>query len=241
MTISNVLESFPVNLQEPVQRLYWLLINEMGVPREDFSELRKTVQHLAQSQHELAEAQKRTESRVEELAEAQKRTESRVGELAVAQKRTESCVEELADAQKRTEEKLQLLTDELRAGFRMVNEQFAALGSRWGLQTESALRKAVEAILQDTGHTVTRGYYGQREVDLVVRNGTHILLEIMSRLKNDDVDKLLESAADYEQREGIRPNLIIAAAYIGPGPMRRLLDSKLPIRFYSGEDDEVVA
>jgi predicted transcriptional regulator len=66
---------------------------------------------------ELAEAQKRTEQRldslagkVEELAEAQKRTEQRVEELAEAQKRTEQRldslagkVEELAEAQKRTE------------------------------------------------------------------------------------------------------------------------------------------
>ncbi|MCX8061565.1 MAG: hypothetical protein N3D16_03175 [Anaerolineales bacterium] len=39
---------------------------------------------------ELAEAQKRTEQRVEELAEAQKRTEQRVEELAVLQKQTAS-------------------------------------------------------------------------------------------------------------------------------------------------------
>lgn len=73
---------------------------------------------------ELAEAQRRTEerlealtarvdaltARVEELAEAQKRTEARldslaarVEELAEAQKRTEARVEELAEAQRRTE------------------------------------------------------------------------------------------------------------------------------------------
>lgn len=47
---------------------------------------------------------------------------------------------ELAGAQNRTEDKLQLLADEVREGFRKVNEQFSALGSHWGLQTESALR-----------------------------------------------------------------------------------------------------
>jgi hypothetical protein len=43
----------------------------------------------------LAEAQKRTEQRVEELAEAQKRTEQRVEELAEAQKRTEQILQKV--------------------------------------------------------------------------------------------------------------------------------------------------
>jgi hypothetical protein len=61
--------------------------------------------------HELAEAQKRTEARVEELAEAQKRTEARVEELVQAQKHTESALERLTHAQERTEEALRLLTE----------------------------------------------------------------------------------------------------------------------------------
>ncbi|MCX8069081.1 MAG: hypothetical protein N2738_01105, partial [Thermodesulfovibrionales bacterium] len=52
------------------------------VTRQEFYELHMIVK-------ELAEAQKRTEQRVEELAEAQKRTEKKVEELAEAQKRTE--------------------------------------------------------------------------------------------------------------------------------------------------------
>ena len=56
---------------------------QQTVTKEDFQDLRKTVS-------DLAEAQKRTETRLEELAEAQKRTEARVEELAEAQKRTEA-------------------------------------------------------------------------------------------------------------------------------------------------------
>ncbi len=50
--------------------------------REDFSELKSIVQELAQAQQELAEAQGRTEKRVEELAEAQGRTEIQMQNLA---------------------------------------------------------------------------------------------------------------------------------------------------------------
>ena len=84
-----------------------------AVTKVDFNELKEIVRDLALAQQELAQAQKRTEERVEELAQAQKRTEERVEELAQAQKRTEERVEELAlaqqelaQAQKRTEETL---------------------------------------------------------------------------------------------------------------------------------------
>ena len=65
------------------------------VTKVEFNRLERIVE-------ELAEAQKRTEQRldsltqrVEELAEAQKRTEARVKELAEAQKKTEETVRQL--------------------------------------------------------------------------------------------------------------------------------------------------
>src|SRR4030067_3689752 len=60
-----------------------------SVTKVEFNELKEVVK-------DLAEAQKRTELRVEELAEAQKRTELRIEEFAEAQR-------SLAEAQKRTE------------------------------------------------------------------------------------------------------------------------------------------
>jgi hypothetical protein len=79
-------------------------VHATSVTREDFGELRRIVE-------ELAEAQRRTEERVGELAKAQRRTEERVGELAEAQRRTEErvgslelAVERLAEAQRRTEQ-----------------------------------------------------------------------------------------------------------------------------------------
>ena len=57
------------------------------VGRSDFDELKDVVR-------QLAEAQNRTEHRIEELTEAQNRTEHRVEELVEAQR-------ELAEAQKR--------------------------------------------------------------------------------------------------------------------------------------------
>src|SRR6266508_1836131 len=88
-----------------------------AVEEVSFSDLRDIVRELAQAQlrtearvEELAQAQARTEvrldsltTRVEELAQAQLRTETRMEALAQAQARTEARMEALAQAQLRTE------------------------------------------------------------------------------------------------------------------------------------------
>jgi len=86
------------------------------VTKAEFRELKAVVQELAEAQRSLAQAQERTEQRLEELAQAQQRTEQRVeqlalrmDELAQAQERTERRVEELAQAQRRTEQRVEEL------------------------------------------------------------------------------------------------------------------------------------
>ncbi|HXG19150.1 MAG TPA: DUF3782 domain-containing protein, partial [Methylomirabilota bacterium] len=117
MSLAQILESFPAELQLPIARLTEALRDEFGVRRSDFDDLKFIVR-------ELAQAQQRTEQRVEELAQAQKRTEDRVEQLAQS-------VTDLAQAQKRTEGEL----DKFRHTFNM---QIGGLGARWGLQTEEA-------------------------------------------------------------------------------------------------------
>ena len=108
----NLKETFGEKEATVLTNLLIKMYNDINqtVTKAEFQELRVVV-------NELAEAQKRTEERVEELAQAQKRTEERVEELAQAQKRTEERVEELvqrmeelAQAQKRTEASIKELT-----------------------------------------------------------------------------------------------------------------------------------
>ncbi len=66
-------------------------------------------EHLTGIVGQLAEAQRRTEERLEQLAEAQRRTDERLEQLAEAQRRTDERLEQLAEAQRRTEERLERL------------------------------------------------------------------------------------------------------------------------------------
>ncbi len=111
----------------------------------DFNELKSIVKELAETQKELAQAQRRTESRVGELAQAQRRTESRVGELAQAQSRTESRVGELAQAQSRTEARVEQLAQAQRRTESRV-EQLAEAQSR----TEARMEELAQAQKETT-------------------------------------------------------------------------------------------
>jgi len=113
ISYNNLIEELPAELRFSMMKIIDQLRGEFSdrVTKTDFKRLEDVISALGDKMLELAEAQKRTELRVEELAEAQKRTELRVEELAEAQKRTELRVEELAEAQKRTELRVEELAE----------------------------------------------------------------------------------------------------------------------------------
>jgi hypothetical protein len=192
MSLAEVLEEFPSELRLPLVRLVDVLKAEFVIQRADFEDLKAIVRDLAKSQQELAEAQKRTEQRVEELAEAQKRTEHQVGELAEAQKRTESA---------------------LTLFQRTFTAQVGGLGARWGIQTEESFRQGMRAILQEVGFTTERfldydkdgevfGTPEQVEVDVVIQNGKVFVLEIKSSVSKADVVSFDKKVSYYARKSG---------------------------------------
>ncbi len=144
ITISLIrkLEQFPPDLREA----FFAIIEELEhyrrnvVTKDDFAALKAVVADLAVSVRDLAEAQKRTEQRVNELAEAQKRTEEGLNQLAEAQKRTEQRVNELAEAQKRTEQRVNELAEAQKRTEERLNELAEAQK-----RTEERLNKLAEA------------------------------------------------------------------------------------------------
>ncbi len=176
-------EDFPEGVARKIATLMGRIYNELAntVTKTEFNELKEVVR-------ELAEAQKRTEARVEELAEAQKNSEARltrlektVEELAEAQKRTEKSLEEfkktteenfqrvwnsineLSEAQKRTEEEIRKLSSALNETRRQVGD----ITDTIGYTLENAAYKALPELLKrDYALTVKgrikRGYLKDR-------------------------------------------------------------------------------
>ena len=204
--IAEVIRHFPGDLQDPMLQFWEVMKDEIGVKREDFSELKNIVL-------ELAEAQNRTEHRVEELAQSQNRTEQRVEELALAQKeltqsqnRTEQRVEELALAQRDTEQSLQRLSA-------TIEFKVGGIGRRWGIGSESSFRRGLVEILSDTGYEVFNyiesdkkgivfGHPAVIEIDVIIKGDKTIVVEIKSSVSTSDVYVFMKKAHFYEHLSG---------------------------------------
>ena len=95
-TIEEILSKLPEDIREPITEAFQifkndLMLKELKYLREDINELRKIV-------IELAEAQNRTEERLNQLAEAQNRTETELRKLTVEHRKTRENLGGLAHA-----------------------------------------------------------------------------------------------------------------------------------------------
>jgi len=154
------------NLEPHLREIFFKILEKIDqvigetVRREDFLELKNIVEKISNTLMVLAEAQRRTEEKVEALAKAQKKTEESLEALAEAQRRTEEKVEALAETQRKTEERLNALSEKVEAlaeAQRKTEEKLNALSEKVEAlaeaqrRTEEELRKLIEE------HRKTRG------------------------------------------------------------------------------------
>ena len=185
-----------------------------------------------QSVKELVQAQKRTEQSVKELAQAQKDTEQSVKELAQAQEDTEQSIKELAQAQKDTEQSVKELAQAQKdTDMQVANLERTvhAIGARWGIQSESSFREALSGILGDLGFEVesyirhdtegnVHGHPTQVEIDVVIRDGILMLIEIKSSMSRSEVYTFERIVEFYEAEENrIVDRKLIICPYFKPG------------------------
>lgn len=150
MNTFRIYEDFRESLGEPAAKALAQTLGGMfeelqnTVTKEDFrgltGEIDRQVSRLDTALVDLANAQNRTEQRVEELAQAQNRTEQRVEELAHAQKDTETQIKQLTLAQQKTETELHLLV-------KVVKRQSPRLDAALGRSLELQFRDRMTSYL----------------------------------------------------------------------------------------------
>ncbi|MBS7651488.1 DUF3782 domain-containing protein [Candidatus Bathyarchaeota archaeon] len=126
---------------------------------------------------------------------------------------------------KHSEELLKLREDTNR-GFELLERHISALGARWGLMAEEAFREGLRGLLErEFKFKVDRwsmfdedgivyGYPSNVEVDVAASDGRHILMEVTSHARVQDVYTLKRKAELYEKATGKRPHrLIVATPY----------------------------
>lgn len=127
---------------------------------------------------------------------------------------------------------------------RDLQRTITALGARWGILAEEAFREAMVGIVERKfGGRVERwaaydeeglvyGHPSVVEVDLLITNREHVLVEIKSSVSRADVYELWRTAKLYEKKTGVKPKLIIVSPFVEP----RAKDAakRLGIEVYAG-------
>ena len=165
---------------------FFLLLEELersreeSVTKSEFRELKQITAELQRTTFRLAEAQERTEQRVDRLAEAQERTEQRMDRLAESQERAEHSLEKLAEALAATNRQVGGLSKSM--AYALENEAFrklpAYLKEHWGIEVEKRL---------------VRRFVAGEEINVfaqALRQGEEILVVGETVLKLDDFSKL---------------------------------------------------
>ncbi len=213
---------------------------------ERFARLEEEFKKLYERQQILEERFAKLEERFAELEERFARLEERFAKLEERIVRLEERIVELGERQQRLEERF-LKVEERLAGLEKVisdlQRTLMTVAHRFGVLSEEAFREALSDILERFfGAQAYRwvvydekglvyGKPSQVEVDVVVHDNTHILIELKSRADTGDVLELTRIARLYEEREGVKPVLAIVAGYVSP--QARKLAEKLGVKIYT--------
>jgi len=189
------------------------ILEEIKNLREDFN---RQLEAFGRRMETLERRMEAFERRMEELREDFNR------QLEAFGRRMETLERRMEAFERRMEE----LREDFNRGMRAFDIKLSSLGARWGVMSESAIRNALRGLLSEKfGVRVSRwetfdkegivyGRPARIEVDLVIRDKEHILVEIKSHVRKSDVTELLRIKELYEKVRNVKPSLVIVTPFI---------------------------
>ncbi|MEO0254117.1 MAG: DUF3782 domain-containing protein [candidate division WOR-3 bacterium] len=195
------------------------IMDKRAVTREEIKEI---LNELKAQRGELIVQREELKSLKEELIVQREELKALKEELIVQREELKSLKEELIVQR----EELKSLRKEMVDGFKILRDAITALGARWGIFAEEAFRESMEDILKELGFYDVKkwedydkegmvfGYPSTIEVDLVIKDDKHYLIEIKSSVSDGDVLKFKRIGEFYEKKTGVKPELFIVSPYI---------------------------
>ncbi|MDT7970787.1 MAG: DUF3782 domain-containing protein, partial [Vulcanisaeta sp.] len=158
----------------------------------------------------------RIEAAIEELTKIVKAHEERLAKVEDRLTRLETVVEKLANA---------VSVHSMRLD--SFDRRLMALGARWGVESEEAFRNAMRGVVEGILGVATvgkwvyfdkdgvvYGYPSQVDVDVAIKDSTHILVEVKSSVSRGDVSEFSRVGRLYEMVTGIKPRLVMVTPFI---------------------------
>ncbi len=171
----------------------------------------------------LEERFARLEERQLAVEERLIKREERYTELEGRYARLEERFAELEERFARLEERFLGIEEEMRETRRVVT----VVAHRFGVLSESAFREALRYVVEralgvarvdrlrlrdDEG--LVYGHPAEIDVDIVIKDEAHILVEVKSRVSRGDVAELYRIGLLYERLRGVRPRLVIVGGFV---------------------------
>ena len=201
------------------------LLDRFSRIEERQQKLEERQQRLEERQLELEKRQQRLEERQQKLEERFARLEERFAKLEERFTKLEERQMKLEERFAKLEERQQRLEEEMRETRRVM----ITIAHRFGVLSEESFRQAMKFVVEKTlgvakverwiykdKEGTVYGYPSIVEVDVVIRNGEHVLVEVKSRVSKADVAELHRIGELYERVEGIKPKLVIVGGFIDP-------------------------
>jgi len=147
----------------------------------------------------------------------------------------------------RVEEELARLRADMNRGFDRLQRRLDALGARWGVMSEAAFREGLRGVVEEElGLKVERwtaydeegrvfGFPSEVEVDVAVKDGKVILIEITSHARLLDVYVFKRKADLYAEKEGRRPDRLVIITPYAEEDAKKAAE-RLGIEIYAGGD-----
>ena len=214
------------SLQEQVRSLQEQVLENTKAIRslqdqvvENTRAVRGLQEQVRSLQEQVLENTKAIRSLQEQVAENTKAIRS-------LQEQVRSLQEQVVDNTKAIRS-LQGQTLELTKELKRLGDRISALGARWGLIAEEVFRESLRKFLQDY-FKVARverwehydeegfvyGYPSVVEVDLIIKDEVHYLIEVKSSTSKSDISELYRIGILYEKKTGIKPQLTAVTCFI---------------------------
>mgnify|MGYP000622024531 CR=1 FL=1 len=204
--------------------------------REDVSDLKDSMNKAWKAIEQLAEAQRRTEERLDSLA-------AKVEELAEAQRRTEERLDSLAEAQRKTEETFDEFIKEFRTFASWAYNLFGVWSHLVGFGMEAIVRDIFRDIARRGGLKFGEIYLPPLkdlaplkvkadgyQLDLVGYYNDEVwIIEVKARFlfTRTDIDKMLEGLEKWRRKNRDKKFVYVLFAFAG---IKRNLDKYLEER-----------
>jgi len=208
------------------------VLNEIRKQGERFD--KKFEKMLEESNKRFAEMREESDRKFAEMREESNR---RFNEMM------EESNKRFAEMREESDRKFAEMREESNRKFEEINRRFeqvfeeiklmrqytqnviSAIGGRWGIQTERTFREGVKEILEKyfgaqvkelyiyDKDGILKGRPEKYQVDILITDSQHIIIEIKSQATEWDVLKLHKLGIIYEKESGVKPRLILLSPF----------------------------